>query len=272
MKKILLLCGLGWYSFLFCAYIDNDLDGVDDSVDRCLDTPLSDLVDMSGCSVTSLLSLHHYDLLIGFEYANSDYRTLNQTDTLATTFQADYYYKNFSLQVVGSYFSTDNTTYKDDGFYDTLVSAVYRFETPLAVSLGVGSILPTYKNDLSNNKTDFFTTLNCDYTQDKWSFFGTYTYTFIGDDDYNENNLSISYKNTHTLSGGVGYYINNRLYSSLSYGWSQSIYEGITPITTLSLYGYYDISEEFFCTFSYTYGLSQSASDNYFGIRFGYYF
>ena len=31
--------------------LDGDLDGVDDTVDQCLDTPAADLVDDSGCSV-----------------------------------------------------------------------------------------------------------------------------------------------------------------------------------------------------------------------------
>ena len=41
--------------FFLYGYVDSDLDGVDDSVDKCPNTPFSDLVNEHGCSVKSLV-------------------------------------------------------------------------------------------------------------------------------------------------------------------------------------------------------------------------
>ena len=273
MKKYLYFLIVIYCTTALYAYSDSDLDGVEDAYDKCPNTPLSDLVDTTGCSIESLISPHHYDILIGLAYANSDYQTLNQTDTLSTSLQADYYYKDFSLQFNTAYFTTSGDGYSDNGFYDTSLGASYGWtQNDVILRVGVGVILPTYDNTLSNNKSDLFGSVNLSYSYEKFNFFGGYSYTLIRDDDYSDANISVAYQNTNAYSIGLGYYFNYKLYTSATFNSSKSIYVGVEDVQTATLYGYYSIDEHYFGTLSYAYGISESASSNYIALRVGYYF
>jgi len=81
---------------------------------------------------------------------------------------------------------------------------------------------------------------------------------------------SLSHTNAYSI--GVGFYPTQKLYISGSYNSSDSIYTNVKDIDTASFYGFYSIDENWFSTFNYAYGLSDTASDNYFSLRIGYYF
>jgi len=270
MKKNLLFLASMLMAINLYAYTDNDMDGVEDSTDKCPNTPLTDLADINGCSKKSLISPHHYDIIVGLNYSDSDSRSLNTTNTLATSFQVDYYYKQFSLQVSTSYFSTEGNGYSDSGLYDSFLGASYRLNdiNNLSISLSAGAILPTYDTDLNNNNTDYITSVNLSYMLRNFNIFGGHAYTLINDDDVG----AIIYQNTNAFNAGLGYYVSNKLYISGSYGLSNSIYEGIEDIQTASAYGYYSIDKDKFATFSYARGLSDSASENYVSMRLGFLF
>ncbi len=271
------------YVFVFVStvygYSDSDLDGVEDAYDKCPNTPLSDLVDTNGCTKKSLLSPHHYDIILGASYYDSDARTLNKTDTYSTSIQLDYYYKNFSAQLATSYFTTDGSGYSDSGLYDTFVGGAYKWwiRNELMVQFGGGVSLPTYKSNLKNNNADYSASLNVSYNKENLNFFGSYVYTLVGDDDVevvgaDGTPVAVSYKNTNAFSAGVGVYATSKLYCSGAYNQSQSIYKGVEDIKTASIYGYYSFDEHFFASASYAYGISDSASKNYLSLKIGYYY
>ena len=106
MRKLLLPILLTASLF---AYNDSDLDGVADEIDRCPNTPLTDLADANGCSKESLVSNNHFDIIIGEEYSQSKYELTPSTDTYNTNVQVDYYYKNFSLQALTSYYNINSS-------------------------------------------------------------------------------------------------------------------------------------------------------------------
>ena len=285
MKKYLLLTTA---ATLLCttlsAYSDTDMDGVADSVDKCPNTPLTDLVDINGCTkktikISNTTTKSHYDVIIGANYAGSNYSSLNQTDTYSGSLQADYYYGNFSLQAVTSYYKTDGENYSEDGLNDSFVGAAYNIKPTnnFVIRIGVGAILPTYDTTLNNNKTDYTGSLNLSYTIGKVNLFGGYIYTMINDTDTVDNNVSYTYHDTNAYSAGLGYYFTNNLYMSAAYNQSDSIYKAIDgasvkDIETASLYGYYAIDKNHFLNFSYAYGLSDSASDHTASIKLGFYF
>ncbi|SFV59998.1 hypothetical protein MNB_SM-7-689 [hydrothermal vent metagenome] len=268
------------------AYTDSDLDGVDDSVDKCPNTPFMDIVDLNGCTKKSLIkknsqqSPHHYDIIIGASYSGADYNQASRNDTEATSLQIDYYYKNLSIQTSASYYySKDSNGYTDKGFYDTFVGASYKIQASqnLKFYIGLGMLLPTYSTSLNNNNTDYKASASVSYSIKNINLFGGYSYTLIGDDDVTittDNNTSISYKykNTHSYNGGIGIYATNKLYLSLSYFEGDSIYVGYESIKSASIYGYYTIDNNWFMSLSYARGLSDTATDNYASIRLGYYF
>ncbi len=253
------------------AYDDFDLDGVEDSQDRCPNTLITDLVDINGCSIKSLVSPHHYDIILGTSYSQVNYNTNEKTNNINSTMQVDYYYKNFSLQLSSSYFTSKSKTYSSKGFNDTYLSAYYRFSLfeSLSLRVGGGIVLPTYKSGLGNNNTDYASSVNLSYTLKGLNLFGGYRYTLINNDDIKG---VVSYQDSASLYGGIGFYPSSQLYLSASYNKSDSIYKGVVPIENASAYAYYTFSQHWFSTLSYAYGLSSSASHHYLSIRFGYYY
>ncbi len=255
---------------LLFAYVDSDLDGVDDDVDQCPNTPIMDLVDIRGCGIESLVSPHHYDIIVGGNYSQVDYTTNEKTDTFTTMLQVDYFYKNISLQASTAYYSSQSASYSDSGLGDSTLGAFYLLPVnkDFRIRLGAGAILPTYDSSLNNNNSDYFATLGASYTLEKLNFFAGYSFTQINDDDVAG---LVSYQDTHAYSGGAGYYLSPKLYSSLSYYQSESLYQGVEAIKSVSLFAFYTLDKNWFTTASYAYGLSDSASEHSISLRLGYY-
>ena len=281
MKKTILFTMITALSTTLLAYSDADMDGVADAVDKCPNTPLTDLVDINGCTKKVLIpktNKHHFDIIVGANYSGSNFASLNQTDTISSSLQVDYYYENFSLQASTSYYKTDGSGYSEDGMNDSFIGLAYNIKPSkeLLIRIGVGTILPTYDTGLNNNNTDYTGSLNVSYTLGKTNIFGGYIHTMINDDDtsaiVNGTTVNYYYQDTDALSIGAGYYFTNTLYMSAAYSTADSIYKNVEDVDTVSLYGYRSIDQNWFLTFFYAYGLSDSASDHTASIKLGYYF
>jgi len=272
MKNIFLLIIISAISLF--AYADADMDGVEDKLDKCPNTSLTDLVDINGCTKQSLVSNHHFDIIVGASYEETDYDLIPKSDTISTTLQMDYYYKNFSIQVASSYFETNSGDYSDNGFNDTTTAIYYALypTNALSVKLGIGAILPTYSSDLDNNNVDYLGSLNISYKVGDFSIFAGYNYNIINDDDIVDANNTIKYRNTNAYSSGIGYNFTPSLYANISYFQSDSIYENVEDVKSASIYMFYSISENWFTNLTYSNGLSKSTSDHYSAIKLGYYF
>jgi len=270
-------------SILFClllgfntlhSYDDFDMDGVDDLHDKCPNTLFSELVDISGCTIQSLQSPHHFDMIVGINYAQTDYRTTEKTDIYASNIQVDYYYKSFSFQASTSYFNSKSSSFKERGFNDSTLALYYNIIafTNFNIKVGAGVILPTYNTSLNNNKTDYMINLNISYQLEDFTYFGGYNFIQINDDDINSDEITIQYQNIQAYNLGLGYYPSNQTYTSISFNNSKSLYNNIEDIKTASLYLYYSLDDNYFSTFSYAYGLSESASNHSASFKIGYYF
>ncbi len=278
MKKSLLILIVALLPLF--AFDDADLDGVPDSLDKCPDTPIIDLVGADGCSIKSVVVENHFDIVTGLAYSQYNYRLNTETDTWTASLQADWFHGNWAAQVYTSYYKSDTQTDNIDGMNDTTLSGYYTFRNVLPrlnLQVGAGVIFPTYDAQLDNNNADYLATLNLNYMMDKINLFGSYTFTYIGDDDVsytdiNGNTQTIRYQNTNAFSVGTGYAWTGKLYTSLSYYQSDSIYKDVEDIKNLTLYSYYAINAHWFVTASYAYGLSDATSDNYYSLRVGYYF
>ncbi len=284
-KKIIFIITVGMLSTNLLAYSDTDMDGVFDDVDRCPNTPFSDLVDINGCTKKRLSALERKksdsraDVIIGVNYSGSNYASLNQTDTLSSSLQVDYYHKDLSLQIATSYYTTDGDGYSESGMNDTFIGASYTLHPlkTLLLRFGIGMVLPTYETSLNNNNTDYTASVNMSYAMGKINIFGGYSYRMINDDDVSVTDSSGNvynylYQNTNAYSLGLGYYLTQKLYVSTAYNRSESIYVGSEDIESISLYAYKSIDTNYFVTFSYAYGMSDSASDHALSVKVGYYF
>lgn len=287
MKNIVTFILLCLFTTTLFAYTDMDMDGVDDSIDKCPNTRLIDLVDINGCTKDTIkisksaVTNTHFDIVIGASYVGSNFVTTAATDTYSTSVQFDYYYKDFSLQTSTSYYyTTDSSGYSEKGMNDSFVGVSYRFQPLQALTLrvGMGVLLPTYDTTLNNNNTDYVGSFNASYNLGKINLFGGYVFTKVNDDDVvvtlqgGIQTQSILYKDTNAYSSGLGYYLTNKLYVSGAYNQTQSIYKSVKDAKTVSGYSYYSIDQNWFMNLSYAYGLSDSASDHFVSIKLGYYF
>lgn len=277
------------FSLTLFAYSDADFDGVEDSVDQCPGTSFTELVDISGCTIKNLESPHHFDVIMGASYSQIS-PIQERTDTFTASLQADYYYKNFSLQASTAFYDSESSAISTNGMTDSFIGAYYQFRpvNAFSIRLGGGAILPTYKSDFNNNNTDYTASASLSYLFNDFNFFGSYSYTLINDEDFSYieldgvNRTDVYYHNTNAYNIGLGYYPTNKLYTSIAYNSSDSIYSkfvststGTTDqdsLDTVSAYLFYTINKNWFTTASYAYGLTDTASDHYVNIRLGYYF
>ena len=257
------------------AYSDYDMDGVDDKIDQCPNTSLSELVDVNGCTIKNLQSPHNYDIVLGVNFSQVVYDGLEKRDTLTETLQVDYYYKNLSLQASTSYYSYDEKS----GMNDSFLGMFYKLAPAenLSVRFGGGISIPTYESDLDNNNLDYSASANISYTFKSVTIFGGYNFTIINDNNtsitYDDSSTAkITYQDTNSYSVGIGFYPTSKLYISTSYNSSDNIYKYEDKIDTASIYTFYSINSNWFLSLAYAYGLSDTASDNYTSFRLGYYF
>ena len=273
MKYVKYIIFLFFLPTLLYGYIDSDFDGVDDKEDKCPNTPLSDLVDTSGCTIESLISYHHYSIFSGLAYMDSNYQTLSKTKTYIASFEAYYYYKNFLADFQTSYYNSDTSTSDDNGLGDSYINISYRYylNSNLYIAPTLGIVLPTYDNGLNNNNLDYYLAASLDYQYNQIDLYAGYGYTIINDDDYNDENFSINYQDTSSYYFGFGYDF-QKLYTTLSYNFTNSIYKDVEDIETLMFLINYQLENGIYLNSSYAYGLSDSAADNYISIKIGWMF
>lgn len=268
MKNILALILLTMASV---QAADTDIDGVEDRLDACPNTPFGDLVTIDGCSKQTLFTQTHYDVILGASYANTNPTTQVKADTATATFQADIYRDNLSAQIATSFFRSDDGTLTDDGWNDTQLMFFYQSNPwhSLSIQTGAGVILPTYKTGYGNEAADYAVTLSLHYKLNPdVNLLAGYGYTFVNDADVPG---SVSYQNTQSMYAGIAYNLTNGFVSA-SYVYTDSIYTGTNPIETLSLGSMLPLDEHWFVLGDYRYGLSDSASDHEIAVRIGYYF
>ena len=250
-------------TFLF-AYVDNDMDGVPDSSDKCPYTPLTDLVDLSGCGIKKLVQeKRHFDIVLGQSYTKKDNTNLN-----LSTILMDYYYQSWSFQLFSSFYRSTSEIQSSSGINDTYLNIFYLFKPfqKFSLRIGGGLVLPTYNT--TDNNIDYSSSLYGRYKWDNFSFIMGIGYGKIGDN--NSENI-VSYNNTLSYNTGLGYNWNEKLYSSIAYAKVNSIVEGFDDLEILSLYTYYNINAYWFSNISYRYGLVSNGSQQTIGVNLGYY-
>ncbi len=250
------------------AYHDSDLDGVADEHDLCPNSSLTDIVNQEGCTIEKLTlpksqTQDHFDLIMGLNQTTTTY----QNDTqLSQTLQLDYYHNRITATL-------QTLHYQEDGMGDTTISLFYQLPEygQLRVRMGASVILPTYDTAWNNNQTDYRLLASMQYPIQKLNLFAGGSYTFIGDEDINTTRTQLKLQNNHNYYLGLGGYFIPKLYSSLIYSNTSSIYQEGETIKTLSLFGYYMINTHWFTQFGYTQGISDNASDQL-NLSVGYYF
>lgn len=253
MRFILLL------SLLFVhlsASVDSDMDGVDNDMDKCPNTPFFELVDKAGCTTEKIAAKDedHYDIMLGAAYVKMNN---GETDTVVS-FVADYYYENWIFTL----FTQPYSQYNNYDGADLYLSVNYKMIMDnFTIKFGPGVVFPIGSD--SSNEADYFLNVNVNYKIDKFDFTFYYKYTFMND---------TFTQNIDTKVVSIGYYLFDTTYVNLAYSTEKSIYEGIENVDNAALILNHAITEHWFTNLRFTYGLSDSANDSSTTINVGYYF
>jgi hypothetical protein len=95
------------------SYQDLDIDGVDDSIDKCLNTPFDETVDENGCSKTQKISNSYYGdltLKIGMDYyMDKEYENDNSLNLYA-----NYQFNNWDFSISNANSNINNSNNSND--------------------------------------------------------------------------------------------------------------------------------------------------------------
>jgi len=244
---------------------DQDMDGVPDDRDQCLDTPFLNEVNNKGCSTNTLIFPEERDsgsLDVSFGYGYSNDEELVDRDTQHTTkFQISYYLNNWSYSLRTGYFSTDD----DNGMQDTTLKIKRKFKLTkfLKVGLGAAVKLPTY--DFTGNKTDY--TLYASviyYPKSALSVFAGASHTFINDEE-----ISTPLQDINTFYLGSGYFFTKDIYANIAYSYVQSKFTTNNAADSIISTLFYKINKKWFTILSYSHEIEDELKNSA-SIKFGY--
>ncbi|MGB5505852.1 MAG: hypothetical protein WBM70_04095 [Sulfurovum sp.] len=265
MTKILLPCLMLFTLSHAQSATDQDMDGVPDDRDQCLDTPFLNVVNDKGCSTTTLIFPEERDsgsLDVSFGYGYSiDEEQLDRDSQHTTKFQISYYLNNWSYSLRTGYFSTND----DSGMQDTTLKIKRKFKLTksLKIGLGVGVRLPTY--DFIGNNTDY--TLYGSiiyYPKSALSIFAGVSHTFIQDDQ-----IVTPLEDINTVYAGSGYFFTKDLYANIAYSYAESKFTTNDPAHSIISTLFYRINDKWFTTLSYSHVIKDELSNSA-SIKFGY--
>jgi hypothetical protein len=210
------------------AFIDEDLDGVDDSVDKCPNTPFDQLVNKYGCPLKKEEKVGSFYLKIGGGFI--DYSSDN---TYFSVVSIAYSIKDFYFSVSPIFYLNNNGT-GDISLY----GSYSKFLENLFINFGLTAQITT-----DNSGLDIIPSITLDYFYKDFDFFIYYSYTVK-----TKSNL----KNENELSLGSGYQFNERFYMN---GAVNFIFNGSAK-SYLSIFGLWDLTDRYFFSFTFNKGIN----------------
>jgi len=235
------------------SYVDADLDGVDDSIDLCPNTPFDVLVDEHGCNMEKKIP-GKLTLQLGIN-KNSD--SLSDSDTLLNLYLS-YRYDMWEFSVSSASYNTTNLSTVIDAEDDLYLTLGYHWEqSAFSTIFSIGTKFAFLKDDDENRENDYYVSLNTNYKlNEQINLFAYYSYTISSD------TAQIDYQNFHTLTIGSGYHIYSPWYTSLSYNYVSSYYKNGSAYHTLSWFNAYMVTQDVYVSLNYAYGLNEEAYDH----------
>lgn len=272
---VLLLSSTQVYGFQ-----DYDIDGVEDSIDRCANTSFDAIVDEYGCAIDKNKKDYFgkFTLQVGTQIRQDDVYGSDSTLNLS----ANYRYKNWDVTLtniqsttMGSF--TDNNLNDDSDVY---LSAGYFLMLPKAslkltvgtrflsdINTGTSSTNPSGRGRMQQTITtttdtvsvdnDYFASLNYSYqmnAKQNLFLFGGYTVT--------DDSPTQSYENYTSFSIGTGYSVTREFYTSVAYNYVESIYADGEAEQSISVFNTYRFNENLFASATYRYALDDLSYDH----------
>jgi len=249
------------------AYSDADLDGVEDSSDRCPQSSMEDLVDASGCVPKTGLSL-----TLGATRSSGNYGGTETIVSNSADFQLTYTKGSWYASIVSSYLESGvdqpvTKVQKSSGMGDTYLGLGYTAWMD-GWSLGGQGVLkfPTADKDIGTGNNDIGGYVTLAKMAGSMTYFATAGYLVTGDD------ADVTYNDTSSLNVGLGKSFDEQLFSSLSAMYSDPLLDGLDPSRSLSLFIGYRFDRCWYLNASYIAGMSDSVADSSVSVMVGYSF
>lgn len=253
------------------AYSDSDWDGVEDEFDQCPQTPLSDLVDLDGCTKLKIQRSLHYSIISGIGHSKINYASQEKADTTNLSLEANLYLDRWQIQGNVSRYNSSTLNSNDSGMNDSTLNLFYQW--PLSENLsftpGIGVIFPTYKTSFGNEAADYCGMVGAEYQFSPTLYgFGGYAYTWVNDTDM----VIASYQNSTSWYAGISYEMNAGHEWNIHYNSNDTIYQGSEAAQTIGIGFFSQLTPHWFVDGNYDFGLSDSASEHSWNLQIGYYF
>ncbi len=294
-------------AFFLYGYVDSDLDGVDDSVDKCPNTPFSDLVNESGCTIKSLVKKDNKNeshtqkakkKRVKKESRQVRKKIYSKQDNIPTEVVSEipqenkptsHYDISLGLSKFGSGSIEENIAidyykgnfslslfsafdskrdYSESRFNDTKLWGYYNYKYDKHLHIKVGAgVVLPHLEGYDKKRVDAGLSIFSSYHKDYFNPYLGASYRFAGVDGRYEG-----LKDNYSLYGGAGFYLSNKLYGSFTYSYSSKEYDWTKDIKTSSLYFYYDIDGHWFSTASFVNNVKGLDYEHGFSLSVGYYF
>ncbi len=243
------------------GYQDSDLDGIQNSVDQCPNTPFDAKVNLYGCHSSKALKPKDSKLTLSIGTTLRSDEVYEDDSSLS--FYANYRYKKWNISLSNIRSITKNNYNQDSSSDDNIY-----LSTGYTTYLSNNSFKFTIGSKITDNSSenDYFASISGNhYLSSKQDIFIYYGYTLSGDTP------TYDYKNYSSFSLGSGYLITKNYYSSLSYRYSQSVYN-LEASQSILWYHSYALSKKIFATASYGYALDDISYDQTLSFSLGMYF
>jgi hypothetical protein len=253
---IILLCSTSLF-----AFNDQDIDGVEDSKDQCINTPFDVIVDEKGCPYNTTSLMKNFTLQIGKDFSFN--HISERSDTFNVFF--NYMYKTWFFSLASSNYNTTHINTVLDTEDDLYLTIGHLFQKDkLNTKVSIGTKFAFMDDDSIDRDNDFFISTNFDYfINQKQNIFLYHSYTWSGDSERTD------YENFHSFSLGTGYAFTDKWYSALSYNYAQSSYQNAKSYRALSWFNYYALPNDFYISCNYARTLNNSSYDHMISFNIG---
>ncbi len=242
------------------AFQDSDLDGVDDSRDKCPNTPFYYLVDKYGCPIKKI----NFDKKITKRKRVRYYYRVGFSHTKDKNYESNSVYTSISVYIKPFYFTvrTKYFSYISGGLNGWGNSSVYvsyrKYFKNLALFPSVRITIPTVDKDIGTRYVSISPALLIDYYRGKWDIF-LYASRVLrlgaGKEDY------------WIFSPGLGYSF-GKLYVSPSVDFVESPTRNTYDIYG-NLYFIYYLTKHLYISVNLSKGLSENATDRSISTKLG---
>jgi len=247
---------------------DRDMDGVPDRLDKCPNTPFLHQVNAQGCTIQKLMlpsDIVTDSLVLSLKFGHITNEDLSGKETQRTNkIRITYYKDDWSYILRTGYIGYGDSR----GMLDTTFKIRKRFKPTKNLRFKISASIQLPTRDFLGNNTDiaFSSSLNYYFSHKVFAFAGV-QYTFVRD-----KQIFTPLQNKGSYYLGAAYFLTKKLYTDISFSYTESKFTTKYAIKSLRGAISYDITNQWFTTLSYQEDLLDEDTHNILNFTIGYRF